>query len=388
MRAVVDTTRLVADGVIMPQAAVQIEARARQAMVQLAINAVLFLGILCATAGLIVWLASPLPVALAGIGFVIAGLGVLMRAGPGYAMFGHAAALIGGGLWMGGGALELTQTAPDSAGAVLLGLGALVAGAAAGLLKRFAVLSGAFTVMGAALHLFGLWWLLSQTGAQGGVASAAHLYTAAVLALVGWWCNVRLITALAIVPFAQALDTGTAYLGAAYVFYSPEPVLTILQMAALGVAVLLLIRGADSRTARHGTILVIMAFVVGNLSALVGSLFGDVVGDTLWGPVRGDETSADWQAAREAFEASTLSLSPDLFAVLWAAALVALVVWAAMTSRRGLFNAAMTFGAIHAYTQAFESFGDHPLAYVVGGLAAVPLAWGVWQVNRRWLARG
>ncbi|MFT7059052.1 MAG: hypothetical protein ACJASV_001559, partial [Pseudorhodobacter sp.] len=35
------------------------------------------------------------------------------------------------------------------------------------------------------------------------------------------------------------------------------------------------------------------------------------------------------------------------------------------------------------YTQAFEIFGDDPLAYVIGGLVAVPLAWGLWRLNAR-----
>ena len=42
----------------------------------------------------------------------------------------------------------------------------------------------------------------------------------------------------------------------------------------------------------------------------------------------------------------------------------------------------MTFGGIHAYTQMFESFGDEPLAWALGGLAAIPLAWGLWRLNQ------
>jgi len=44
----------------------------------------------------------------------------------------------------------------------------------------------------------------------------------------------------------------------------------------------------------------------------------------------------------------------------------------------------MTFAGIHAYTQVFESFYDEPLAYVVGGLAAIPLAFGLWRLNNAW----
>ncbi len=48
-------------------------------------------------------------------------------------------------------------------------------------------------------------------------------------------------------------------------------------------------------------------------------------------------------------------------------------------------NYVTIFLAIHAYTQFFESFADEPLAYAIGGLVAIPLAWGMWRLNR-WLA--
>ena len=74
-------------------------------------------------------------------------------------------------------------------------------------------------------------------------------------------------------------------------------------------------------------------------------------------------------------------MSAGVYSVLWAIALAAMVFWAAQRNQRGLFNAAMTFAAIHVYTQFFESFSKEPLAYVVAGLAAIPLAWGIWRLN-------
>ena len=70
--------------------------------------------------------------------------------------------------------------------------------------------------------------------------------------------------------------------------------------------------------------------------------------------------------------------------MVWAALLAGMVLWAAIGNRRGLFNAAMTFAGIHAYTQMFETFHNEPLAYVVGGLAAIPLAFGLWRLNNAW----
>ncbi len=32
----------------------------------------------------------------------------------------------------------------------------------------------------------------------------------------------------------------------------------------------------------------------------------------------------------------------------------------------------------------FENSADEPLAYVIGGLAAIPLAFGLWRLNNAW----
>ncbi|MEL7116686.1 MAG: hypothetical protein AAGP08_14075, partial [Pseudomonadota bacterium] len=228
-----------------------------------------------------------------------------------------------------------------------------------------------------------------QLGIGGWARAAAFLYTSVALALAGWWIDVRLITALAIVPFAQMLDTGTEYFFAAYVFYSPESTLTILQMAALIALAVLLSRGWADRDARHARVLSVLALVVLNLAALVGSLWGDVVGAHVWGPratLGSDVPWADRRAAMELFEETALVITEGAYSIGWAILLVALILWAARAHHRGLFNTALTFGFIHAYTQLFESFGDEPLAYVIGGLAAIPLAWGMWWLNRRFTA--
>ena len=74
--------------------------------------------------------------------------------------------------------------------------------------------------------------------------------------------------------------------------------------------------------------------------------------------------------------------------MVWAVLLaVCAAFWTAHANRRGLFNATMTFAAIHAYTQMFESYGDEPLAWAIGGLAAIPLAWGMWRLNQHLAVR-
>lgn len=169
-----------------------------------------------------------------------------------------------------------------------------------------------------------------------------------------------------------------------YAFYSPESTLSILQMSALMAAMIWLAGKTAERSRRHMRSLAVMAFVVANMCALVGSLWGDTIGKTIWGPDRVSELGYDaWKAANAEFMETAITLSPDVYSILWALVLAGMIFWAAHSNRRPLFNAAMTFAGIHAYTQLFESFGDQPLAYVIGGFAAIPLAWGIWRLNQR-----
>lgn len=235
------------------------------------------------------------------------------------------------------------------------------------------------------MHLGGLYSWAATVGVDGIAASLVHFYVAGAVLAVGIFIDVRLITALAIVPFAQMLDTGTFYWSAMYVFYSPESTLSILQLLVAMAVCIVLARVLADRIRRHTHMFGIMAFITANMCFLVGSLWGDTVGLTIWGPGYSkwsfEEGYEAYPEAREAFDASALIISEHVYSIVWAILLVIAAFWAAATSRRSIFNAAMTFGGIHAYTQAFETFYDEPLAYVIGGLAAIPLAWGLWQLN-------
>ena len=390
MPHIADTDALVADGVLTPDQARIIKARSRQTMIALAINSLLTGGIGAAALGFVVLLADAAAVAVTGALFLAVGVAIIARADGIYRMFGTAAALIGAGMLTSGATIELTGSYPESASVVLLALGAGLAGLAALALWRgpgtVRFVAGAVMLMGGAVHLAGLYFGLAETGTQGAAVMLAHLYAAGLIALAGGMVDVRAVTAFAIVPFAQMLDTSTAYVHAAYVFHSPEPTLSILQIAALGAVCVWITMRQPDRIGRHAGILAIVGFGVANLCFLVGSLWGDVVGLSFWEAATPYPQSGDWtarDAARAAFQARTLVISEHVFAVVWAGLLAAAAVWAARGNRRGLFNAAMTFGAIHAYTQVFESFYDQPVAYVIGGLAAIPLAWGLWRLNER-----
>lgn len=387
MHYLADTDALVADGTLTADQARIIQRHSRQAMVSLSINTLLCAGIIAAAFGFIFWLANALAVAITGALFLGIGVLILRSGNDLYRMFGNAAALIGGGMLAGGATIELIDKYPSGFAVpalIIMGALAVVISAYAfrrGTKTRF--VTGSVLLMGGAMHLVGMYYGMGEADLNGWPVPLSHLYTTALIIAAGTFINVRAITALAIMPFAQMLDTSTYYFHAAYVFYSPESTLSILQLTVLIFVCIWVLRTQPERIGRHAGILAIMAFIVANLCALVGSLWGDVVGSSWWAPTYdyGDQTWEEYQDALTAFRATTLVISEHVYAILWAIALAMSAFWAAHKNRRGLFNAAMTFGGIHAYTQMFETFYDEPLAYVIGGLAAIPLAWGLWRLN-------
>ena len=391
MPHVVQTEALIAEGVLTEAQGAEIARRSRDTMLALVVNIVLCAGIIAASLGFVFWIADAFGVALLGLAFLGAGLFTLARAGELYRMLGHAATLIGGGMLIAGAGIEILDKLPDIAAWLLIAMGgaiaALTAIAFAKGPKTLAFSMGALGLMGVALHLTGVaTWITQDLG--GGLANpAGALYATALIVAAGIFTNVRAVTALAIVPFAQALETGTTYWHAAYVFYSPESTLTILQMALLIGACLWAARIYPERITRHAGILSIMASVVGALAFLVGTLWGDFVGITFFrdsAPVYSDYADyTAYQKARDLYEQGFFHISEHVYSVAFAIILIAGAWFAAAGNNRGLFNASVTFLGIHAYTQMFESFSDEPMVYALGGLAAIPLAWGLWRLNTK-----
>lgn len=394
MAHVIQTEALVEEGVITSDQGAIIARRSRQVMVSLVINAVLCFGIIAAAAGFIGLLADALAVAIVGGLFLGIGTTILVKATDLYRMFGTASALIGAGMLTGGASIEILDIFGEQSGGLVLMVLGLIGAAIAAFFNRYGpehtgFLTGSLLLMTGAMHIGGLYLWAGSAELSGLVVPLLHFYVAAAIFAAGAFIDVRFITALAIVPFAQMLDTGTFYFHAMYAFYSPETTLSIVQLA-IAMAICVAVAGLlTDRYRRHTHMFGIMAFIVANLCFLVGSLWGDVVGSHIWGPGYRDY-SDDYQSYREAvdaFEASTLVISEHVYSIVWAILLIAAAFWSARTNRRGIFNAAMTFGAIHAYTQAFETFYDEPLAYVIGGLAAIPLAWGLWRLNDQFESR-
>ncbi|MBW7997806.1 MAG: hypothetical protein FVQ81_14790 [Candidatus Glassbacteria bacterium] len=75
------------------------------------------------------------------------------------------------------------------------------------------------------------------------------------------------------------------------------------------------------------------------------------------------------------------------FAAIWALGILAVGAWSAFTARRAVLNIAVTFGAIHFYTQYFERFEATPEAITIAGVIAILAAWALWAFNHRLVQR-
>ncbi|NNL18875.1 MAG: hypothetical protein HKP37_09070 [Boseongicola sp.] len=398
MAHVVQTNQLLAEGILTQSQANEIARRSRDTMLSLVVNILLMGGIIAASLGFVFWIADPFGVAALGLGFFLAGTAILFANNPLYRMLGNAAGLVGAGMLISGASIELLENYRDIAEIVLTLSGAAIAALAATAFRfgpqslRF--ITGCVLVIGLAPHLVGLGiWAedLITFGWTDGIANWPKTlflgYATLAAVVTGIFLNARLVTALAIVPFAQMLDTGTGYFHAAYVFYSPEATLTILQMGvATAIGAWAMTRTPD-HIGRHAGIFAIMAVVVGNLAFLVGSLWGDEIGASFFradAPGYADfENWSEYRAAYDLWEEQFIQISEHVFSVVWAVLLIAGAWLAAATHRRGLFNASITFLGIHAYTQVFETFSDEPMVYALGGLAAIPAAWGLWRLNKK-----
>ncbi|MDP3459383.1 MAG: hypothetical protein Q8S09_08925 [Hyphomonas sp.] len=296
-----------------------------------------------------------------------------------------------------------TLALPDTRGGliinVLLIFGALAVAAAAialvpnagtGLVLALAALAGAealrrlapgdaFGVLSAGLALMGTLGLAGWVAWEFGDAPSSTmpaLLITAVLTAGAIWFRSAFLAALGVVALGAVFGTGTGYWHASYALFVEEPLITIGVFGALA-ALLYKARGWAGEAwqmllttgARTAMVLVHFAF-------WVGSLWGDVLGDSGWSGVRYEN-----YAAYEAWQKTALTVPEWPFSIGWAGLAIAL----ALLTRRGGFLSvgALVFLAIHAYTQYFETFGAEPVTLLVAGLTLVGLAVGLAWLRRK-----
>ncbi len=388
MKWLVDIDALVAEGVVSPEQGALLRTRARADALALGTSMLLVGGIVAVIAGVIALAPTPEGLTATGLAILALAAAALLQVGPRFRLPANAAAVIGVAA-AGGGAIALAiERAETSWPAVWIGLGVGVAGLALRAVgpARWRVMAAWAAVLGGAAHLGGVFMLEGRPD----LVWLAMIDAALVLLLCGVLLDIRLLSALAVVALAGTLSA-TGYGHASYFLAVYEPTLLILLMGTVAGIALAAAR-LPERQARHARIAGLMALVWINMGFWVGSLWGDVVAEHLLTPPRpnwvagetGEAQWEAWEAARDAVLAGLPQIPDIAFVIGWALLILGTAVWAALTARRSVLNAAATFGAIHFYTQWFERLEAAPEAIIGAGVIAILAAWGMVRANA-WL---
>jgi hypothetical protein len=198
--------------------------------------------------------------------------------------------------------------------------------------------------------------LLANLAACGLLAGAAIVFRQGFLA------------ALAPIALGGAIGSGSGYWAASYSIFVRECLLTILVFGSLA-ALLYWGRGRLAQTwTGITTVAARVSFFMANFGFWVGSLWGDYP-FRLW-----TQPEEDWWVEPPA---GTLHVADWAFSIGWAVFLGVCIWLGTRDQRRFLANTAVTFLAIHAYTQFFEVLGAQPWTLIIGGLSMVGVAGGI-----------
>lgn len=268
---------------------------------------------------------------------------------------------------------------------------ALVPNAGTGLMLAVAALAGAeglrrfapgeeFKVLSAGLALMGTLglagWVAWQYGDAPSSTQPALLITA-VLTAGAFWFRSAFMAALAVVALGAVFGTGSGYWHASYALFVEEPVLTIGVFGALAAGLYAARKRVSEAWSGLVTVAARTAMFLVHFAFWVGSLWGDIIGDSGWSGSRW----ADYESY-EAWRKTALNVPEWPFSIGWAALALAL----AMLTRRGGFLSisALVFLAIHGYTQYFEVFGAEPMTLLIAGLTLVALAVATPRLLKMW----
>jgi hypothetical protein len=261
-------------------------------------------------------------------------------------------------------ACGVVALAPAAETGIALGIVMIAAGLYVA--QRFAAQWG---LLGTAMVIVGALGLCGGAVVWADGHLPGFLVASAVLLVLAPVARSGLLAALAPLALAGALGSSGGSIFNSYTAPADEPTITIVLFSALAVGAYLVARRAPPAYEGLALTFARVSLLLVNVAFWVGSIWGDRPG-LIW--LRNDPVAA-----------ATAFRVPDVvFVVVWAAALIAVAVWATRANRRWLVNTAATFGAIHFNTQWFERLGANPLSVILAGLLIVAVAVGLWRYNQ------
>jgi hypothetical protein len=265
--------------------------------------------------------------------------------------------LIGFGVIAVSGAALALVPAPSTA--IVIGLCVLVIGLS--ILRsgseQWNVLANICVLVGALMTGGGM-----VTAAEGSLASI--LSVAALFAVASLFAKSSLLAVLSTLMLSASIGARTGYFHASYFLVIKEPTLTIIIFSLLAIGAYQLSKKLSSDYERIAIASARTSVFLVNFGFWVGSLWG------------------------ERSDTGEVIISSSIFAVLWAAALLATAIWSWKNNRRWVLNTVATFGGIHFYTQWFENLGATPATVLTAGLLALGFAAGLRSVNAGMRANG
>ena len=265
-------------------------------------------------------------------------------------------------------AIAAIALVPNAATGLTLALGAIAGAEILRRLKSGPVTGDSFALLATALALMGTLGLAGWTAwqFQDAPATAPALLVTCVLAAGALWYRSAFLASLAVLALGAVFGTGTGYWHASYGLFVEEPVITIAVFGALAAGLYQLRAKLPEAWSNLTTVAARTGLILVHFGFWVGSLWGDVIGDS-WLP---------YEARSEAGR-----ILPWIFSLGWAGVSLALAL---RTPRGGFLSvSALVFLAIHGYTQYFETFGAEPMSLLIAGLVLVGLAIGVARIVRR-----
>jgi len=185
------------------------------------------------------------------------------------------------------------------------------------------------------------------------------LSVTAIFAVAGIFARSTLLAVLATLMLSASIGARTGYFHASYFLVIQEPAITVVLFSVLAIGLYQLSKKLSAEYERIAIASARASVFLVNFGFWVGSLWGE----------RSD--------TREVI------ISDNVFAVLWALALLATAIWSWKRNRRWVLNTVATFGGIHFYTQWFEHLGASPGTVLVAGLLALGFAVGLRSVNSK-----
>ena len=247
---------------------------------------------------------------------------------------------------------------------VATGIGLLILVSGIGVLSsesdQWRLLANIFVVLGALL--FGGAVLMLSENSESPVLII--LFVVVVYAMASVLARSSFLAVLSVFLSSSLIGAMTDYGFATYSLSIENPITTVLLYTALGISLYQVSKNVD---VKYESIA-----LAGAKASVFLVNFGFWIG-SLWGSYSYSDVNA----------LKVDHLTPEVFSILWAIAIIAAGVWAVKNNRRWTLNVIATFGGIHFYTQSFERFGAEPTTLILLGVLTLGCVFAIKALNTK-----